>query len=208
MGEDGQISEAPSGIASSAMPFLQHTPRRVTLQPRESQVIRIRLRPPGTDEPSEFRTHLTVTAVPPETAGLTAEDAAAGRVDDLSLNVIALFSMSIPIIVREGPADARAGIENARRVFAREGAPNGAVTLNLVRLGYSSIFGDIIVRDGTEIVGRVRGVAVYPEIESRAIALPLVRPIESGRTLRVEYVDDDVRPGTVLATATVAITAP
>ncbi len=207
MDEAGQITAGAAPSESSAIPFLQYTPRRVTLQPHESQVIRLRLRPPGGGR-SEYRTHLTVTAVPLETAGLTAEAASAGRIEDLSLNVIALFSMSIPVIVRDGPSDFRASIENLVRLPAHEGAPNGSLTLDLVRLGASSVFGDIEVRAGNEVVARVRGVAVYPEIARRTISLLLARPVEADAVLRVAYLDDDARPGSVLATGAAASPVP
>lgn len=50
MQADGQIvAEADlttaSPLGTSAADFIQYTPRRVTLQPRESQVIRLRVRP-------------------------------------------------------------------------------------------------------------------------------------------------------------------
>jgi P pilus assembly chaperone PapD len=207
MDDSGRISDAPEAWPASAAPFLQHTPRRVTLGPRESQVIRIRLRPPGLGAPAEYRTHLTVTATPPETAGLTAEAASAGSDGDLAFNVIALFSMSIPLIVREGPADARAGIEAASLTGAQEGAPHGAVSLDLVRLGSSSVFGDVLVRAGDTVVAQIKGVAVYPEIGRRQLLIPLAQAVR-GRELSVSYVDDDVHPGVVLATASVTAVAP
>lgn len=211
MRPDGQIvaaADAPDVARSpSAAEFIQHTPRRVTLQPRESQVIRLRLRPPGTGEASEYRTHLTVTALPPEDTGFTASQAAQPGADEVALQVVALFSVSIPLIVREGEIDARADISAPVRLPASEGAPNGSVKLDLVRLGANSVYGDVEVHAGAgareRIVAVVRGVAVYPEIERRTVIAPLAEAVAADEPLRIVYKDDDARAGAALATATV-----
>lgn len=207
---DGQIravADAPDAPHSpSAMDYVQYTPRRVTLQSKESQVIRIRVRPPG--EAGEYRTHLTVTALPPENAGFTAAQAAQTSSDSVALQITALFSVSIPLIIREGDVDARAGVENVALMTPTGATPNGAVTLDLVRLGANSVYGDIEVHAGTgsadRIVGLVRGVAVYPEIGRRTVIAPLATPLTPGEPVRVVYVDDDTKVGSVLATAMAA----
>jgi P pilus assembly chaperone PapD len=209
MQPDGQIvaqADAPDAPHSpSAREFIQYTPRRVVLQPKQSQVIRIRMRPPASDAPGEYRTHLTVTAQPPEDTGFTAAQAAAADPNGVALQVTALFSVSIPLIVREGPVDARASIENVVRLPASQGAANGALQLDLVRLGANSVYGDVEIRAGQgangRVVGLVRGVAVYPEIERRTLIAPLAGAVAEGETLRIVYRDDDAHVGAELATA-------
>lgn len=212
MQPDGQIVAAadltrPSPLGTSAADFIQYTPRRVTLQPRESQVIRIRVRPPATGAAHEYRTHLTVTALPPEDSGFTAAQAAAPGTDEVALQVVALFSVSIPLILREGDVDARAGIDGIVRLAPVEGAPNGAIQLDLLRLGPNSVYGDVQVYAGQgsreRLVTAVRGVAVYPEIDRRTVIAPLSEALPAGEPLRIVYVDDDSQPGSTLATAVV-----
>jgi P pilus assembly chaperone PapD len=212
MQRDGQIvAEAdlttPTPLGSSAADFIQYTPRRVTLQPRESQVIRIRVRPPATGAAQEYRTHLTVTALPPEDSGFTAAQAAQPGADEVSLQVVALFSVSIPLILREGDVDSRAGIDAVSRLPAQDGAPNGAIQLDLVRLGANSVYGDVQIYAGQgareRLVTAVRGVAVYPEIDRRTVVAPLTEALSAGEPLRIVYVDDDAQPGSTLATAAV-----
>lgn len=211
MQPDGQIvlaadlTESPLG--RSASDFIQYTPRRVTLQPRESQVVRVRVRPPASGTAHEYRTHLTVTALPPETAGFTVDQAAAAGDEDISFQVIALFSVSIPLILREGMIDARAGVESVSRMPATETAPNGAIQLDLVRLGANSVYGDVEVYVGSgpqaRLVTAIRGVAVYPEITRRTVIAPFAEPVPEGTALRVVYRDDDANPGAELATLVV-----
>jgi P pilus assembly chaperone PapD len=211
MRPDGQIVAASDALdieaPRSASALIQYTPRRVTLQPRESQVIRLRLRPPASGGAEEYRTHLTVTALPPEDAGLTAAEAARSGSDEVSLQVIALFSVSIPLIVREGAIDVRADISAPVRLPAAEDTPNGALKLDLVRLGANSVYGDLEVHAGQgpreRLVAVLRGVAVYPEIERRTVIVPLAEPVAADEPFRVVYKDDDTRAGTVLATAIV-----
>lgn len=203
MTADGQIvpaADRPDIAVASALDLVQHTPRRITLQPRESQAIRVRARPGAG---GEHRTHLTVTALPAETAGFTAEQAAREGADELSVQVVALFSISIPVIVRDSAADAHAAVENLRLV---QGESAQGVGLDLVRLGQSSVYGDIEVRQGARpdgpLLTAVRGVAVYPEIERRAAVVALPRALASGEAVTIVYRDDDARPGEVLASAT------
>lgn len=213
MSPDGQIRAASQAgdapRSPSAMDYVQYTPRRITLQPKESQVIRVRVSPPATDAPAEYRTHLTVTALPPEDAGFTAAQAAAANPDEVALQVVALFSVSIPVILREGAVDARAAIENPAMLAPTPAATFGAISLDLVRQGANSVYGDLEIRAGTgpaeHVVGLVRGVAVYPEVERRSILAPLAVAVTPGEPLRLIYKDDDAKPGTVLATATLLV---
>lgn len=203
MTPDGQIvaaADRPDVRVDSAADLVQYTPRRITLQPRESQAIRVRARPGGD---GEHRSHLTVTALPPENAGFTVDQAAAGPGDAVSLQVIALFSVSIPVIVRDGLPDARAAID--RLSLSRE-ADQTLLSLDLVRLGASSVYGDVEISvtgaDGPRLVTAVRGVAVYPEVERRTVVAVLPQGVQPGQTLSVAYRDDDAAQGEVLATAT------
>jgi len=199
---DGQIAAAAEtgAVVDSAIDMVQYTPRRITLQPRESQAIRVRAR---AGEGGEHRTHLTVTALPSEDAGFTVEQATQPGADEVSVQVVALFSVSIPVIVRDGPADARAAVENLS-IAASEAGP--VLSLDLVRLGASSVYGDVEIRLGGDanaaVVTAVRGVAVYPEIGRRTVQAVLPAALAPGQTVTVTYRDDDAHPGEILATAT------
>jgi P pilus assembly chaperone PapD len=205
---DGQIlpaAERPDVGVSSALELVQYTPRRITLQPRESQAIRVRARP-GADAAGEYRSHLTVTALPPETSGFTAEQAAQPGADEVALQVVALFSVSIPVIVRDAAPDARAAISNLS-IERADGAE--LVALDLQRLGVNSVYGDVEVRAGDDpdapLLTAVRGVAVYPEVDRRRVVAALPAPLQPGSVLTVTYRDDDARPGEVLATARLVV---
>ncbi len=203
-GEIVAVGSHAARPAASAADLLQYTPHRVTLLARQSQSIRIRVSRP--QAPGEYRSHLTVTALPPEEMGLTAAEAAAEPASgNLAVKVVALFSISIPVIVREGPVSATVSIQNAH--IEPRGAAGGApsVVFDLVRNGDASVYGDVEVlrRRGREEkrLALIRGVAVYPEIEQRTFMADLSEVVRPGDLLRVVYRDDDKLPGKELATA-------
>ena len=196
----------------SAKDLVQVSPRRVTLLPGRPQTVRVRLGALPDPAAGEHRSHLTVTTIPPRDAGTTPEAAAAGAQNQLSFQIIAVYGLSIPLIVRPGDADVRATIEGAHVEVAEPSADrpkDKRVTLaafDLVRQGSSSAYGNFEVRvagerRGAEPLGVVRGVAVYPEIARRAVRIPLSRAPAPGEKLEVTFTDDDTSPGKVLAKA-------
>ena len=198
---------------ASAQSILVSTPRRVTLAPGRGQTIRIRASQPAGGS-GEYRSHLTVTTLPPRESGVTAERAQAEGGTQLSFRINSVFGLSIPIIVRGGPVDARGEIAGARvetAMLSLDGvsppAPTSVLRFDLKRLGANSLFGNIEVRAGTgrgEVIGLARGVGVYPEIDHRHIQLPLRRPLRSGELVEITFTDDDSSPGRVIARATAA----
>lgn len=217
MRPDGQIVAATAQTpVPSAKPFITYTPRRVTLAPGESQTIRLRVLRPADLAAGEYRTHFTVTALPPEDTGLTAEQAGAPlREGQVGTRITTLISLSIPLIVRQGPADATAALEGVRyaveTVQTETGASAqvGVVTFDLARRGAGSLYGDIEVRGDRgargEPIGGVRGLGVYPEIDRRNVRVVLTRIPAKGERLTVVFKDDDAAPGVALATAAVVV---
>lgn len=184
---------------ASARTMITFSPRRVTLAPGESQTIRVRvLAPPGLAA-GEYRTHLTVATLPPEDSGLTAEQAGSLQEGQLATRVTALLALSIPLIVRQDVARATASIEQAR-LHRPDGADSSqapaTVELRLARDGASSIYGnlEVVAQHGKarpEIIGAVKGIAVYTEIGSRAVTIPLLRAPTGDEKLQARFTDDE-----------------
>lgn len=189
---------ATAAQVKSAKDFIVFTPRRITLQPNESQTIRVQVLRPAGLAPGEYRTHLTVTTVPPEDAGLTAAQAAKPGKGELAFRIVPVFSLSIPLIVRQGSAEIRASIEGAHVASGTD----TAVIADLVRLGANSVYGDIRVTDGDDVIGFVKGVAVYPEIARRSLRIALTRKPKSGDALSLVFLDADQSAGAELAKET------
>jgi len=229
MQPDGQIVAAddaakkPEGQAlvgklQSAKPLLLATPRRAMLEPGKGQTIRVRVMPgpAGTAAKGEYRTHLTVTTIPPKNLGLTAEEAAGVKPGELSFTVYSVFGISIPVIVRLGAPDVRAAIENPHLEYVNVPQPDGGpakrtpvLDFDIVRQGASSLFGNVEIRakaKGKDLIGLARGVGIYTEIDRRAMQVPLSRAPTAGEALELTFTDDDTSPGRLLAQS--AFTAP
>lgn len=182
-------------------------PRRAILPPGKGQTIRIRLSGPASGDAAEYRTHLTVMTVPPRSVGLTAEEAAAAeQSNQVSFTVATVFGVSIPVIVRPAPADVRAQVSNLRVRSSPDGKA-AILSMDLDRLGASSVFGNIEVRVRGEKspIAIARGVGVYPEIDKRSFEISLPRQPRSGEQLEILYIDDDTSPGRTIAKAILAI---
>jgi P pilus assembly chaperone PapD len=59
----------------SAREIIRYSPRRIELEPGQSQVVRVLARAPAGAEASELRAHMVVSVVPPEGAGLDVAEA-------------------------------------------------------------------------------------------------------------------------------------
>ncbi len=198
---------------SSANGMVLATPRRATLAPGKGQTIRLRITAPPAAGAPEYRSHLTVTTVPPRDVGLTAENAAAERANQLSFRLTSVFGISIPVIIRGGAADVQGQIRGAQLNYANL-SPDGVaparrtpvLSLDLVRSGANSLFGNVEIRakGSKEPIGLMRGVGVYTEIGHRNIQIPLQRAPAPGEQLEITFVDDDVTPGRVIARSSVA----
>ena len=195
--EKGPEAEAIAATVRSARPLIVAAPSRLTLAPGQGKTVRLRTTLPDTADGAEYRTHLTVTTVPPADTGLTAEQAAAVGRGELVLRIQSVFGVSIPLIVRNGTQPASATLDG----FAAETTPDGqALALTIGRSGAGSLYGNIEVRAGKdEIVGLVRGIGVYPEIAGRRALVPLMRPLRRGETVTVRYFAEDSRQGEAMA---------
>ena len=210
--EDAQKEAAQKPVADkvmSAQSMLAISPRRANLAPGKGQTIRLRVSGGDATVKGEFRTHLTITTIPPPDTGLTAEQAASTAPDELRFQINSVFGVSIPAIVRLGDIDVRAGIENMRIEYANVSLDGVApakrtaiVAFDLVRVGTNSLFGNIDIRAAGrrgEQLGIARGVGVYTEIGRRTLRMPLNRAPGSGEKLEITFSDDDTSPGKVLA---------
>lgn len=201
--EKGPEAAASAALVKSAKPLLLAAPSRLTLPPGQGRTIRLRASAPADAAAAEYRTHLTVTTVPPADSGLTAEQASAVQRGELVLRIQSIFGVSIPLIVRAGGASATAAFGPMRAAEAK-GKP--VLTVPIRRAGSASLYGNIEVRSGKAVIGKVRGLGVYPEIGERLAEVPLDRALRKGETVTVTYFADEAKPGTALAAG--SFTAP
>jgi hypothetical protein len=214
MSTDGRLIELAAAKADDpararvkgASDMVRWSPHHFTLPGNESQMVRIMSRA-GADLPAgEYRTHFSVIAVPPGDDGLTIDDVTKGKdkAAGIGVKITPRFGIAIPVIIRIGETTLTSGLKDLAVVTG----PGGQKLLRLVvtRSGTRSSFGDITVTapGASKPVALIRGVGVYPEIDERAVTLPIEptvdpRLVASGAKLTVSYVDDDFAPGKTLA---------
>ena len=220
MAPNGQIfavDSLPAGVSTerlqAADEMLRWSPRRVTLLGNEAQTVRIMARTPADLPPGEYRSHFSVTSIPRDVeGGLSIEDAVLGETDggsDIGVVIRPRFGIAIPVIVRVGETTLDVSLSDVALVNTEQG-PMFTVTIN--RSGTRSAYGDVIVtmRGQDTPMAVARGVGVYPEVDSRPIMVALdpefdASLIRQGAVIRIDYIDDDVSPGSSLDSVEFAV---
>jgi hypothetical protein len=172
MTADGRLREVdPEDAPWSAASLIRYSPRQVTLAPGTSQVVRMQILRRRDLPPGEYRSHLLVRGVPP-----TMPRDATARPGGITTEIVPVYGVTIPVILREG--EVWAGAELANPVLRADGT---ALEVELRRSGNGSLFGDLEIEHraspAEEPTPLFRSkVAVYPPNEARAVVAPLQFP--------------------------------
>jgi P pilus assembly chaperone PapD len=185
MTPDGNLVEVtePNAEEKAAADMIIYAPRRVTLPPHQPQAIRIAARPPAGLPDGEYRVHLLFRAVPPPTP---VSQASGDQEKGLRLQLIPVYGVTIPVIVRVGNLQAKSSIASVKLEKAN-GKP--AIGVDLDRSGNRSTFGEVrVLKAGVkDPIAIQRGVAVYTEVGERHVSIPV----------NVDYKGDVTGPVTV-----------
>jgi len=203
MGEDGSFTpiEVPEKDQFFATPFLRCYPRTVTLQPQESQVIKVQLVKTAEMKEGEYRSHLYFRALPKTEALAPAKEV---KTEDkgLGIKLTAIYGITMPIIIKSGRPTVEVSLDNLQ--VSKENNIQ-YLKLNINRKGNMSVFGDIKVNyispSGTSIpIANVKGFAVYSpgSLRKTKIKLDSSKTINySGGSIEVIYAKQE--NGTVFA---------
>lgn len=175
MTEDGgfEIINKPEEGQLFADPYLRIFPRKVTLAPREAQVIRLQLRKTPDMLAGEYRSHLYFRAEKGKSPlGMEVKGADTTL---MSVQITPVFGISIPIIIRTSDDKVTSTLSNLR-VEKLDTVSNLKFTIK--RLGKISSYGDLIAEyipvQGKSIeIGLVRGIAVYTTVDKRNVSIKL-----------------------------------
>ncbi|UCB55242.1 MAG: molecular chaperone, partial [Thiotrichales bacterium] len=99
--ESGQIEaaeEGEPGMYSDDM--VRFAPRQVTLQPGQSQTVRLMLRKKSGLEDGEYRSHLMFQSLP-DSSSSNIEELASDNAKGVSVQLIPVVGITIPVIVRQ-----------------------------------------------------------------------------------------------------------
>ncbi|MEM1035715.1 MAG: hypothetical protein AAGI14_03020 [Pseudomonadota bacterium] len=186
--------------------FVRFSPRRAVLEPEGRQTIRISANTSSL-EPGEYRSHLRIKGAP-TSAGRTLSEATSSTGNEISIELIAIRSITIPVIVRVGELDAEVVIETAKTSPSDEEGET-ILAARFKRTGTASTYGDIkvFVEDQPEPVYFARGIAIYTPNTERDVMLPMPTEIAEsleGKAVRIAYVSSDPsNPRTISEVTTV-----
>jgi len=197
--ESGQIEaadEGEPGMYSDDM--VRFAPRQVTLEPGQSQTVRLMLRKKSGLEDGEYRSHLMFQSLP-DSATSDIEELASDRAKGVSVQLIPVVGITIPVIVRQGQLHSSAELSDFEIKQSNTVKGESSLSLKINRTGNESVYGDFRIyftpKGGKPLpVGQVNGVAVYTPLERRSIEIKLNPPkgysLEKGE-LHVTY----LKPG-------------
>lgn len=178
MEEDGSFKLIENATEGQwyADPYLRFFPRKVTLAPGESQSIRLQLRRKADMPAGEYRSHLYFRSEKAnKPLGMeTPKDKSA-----MSVQLIPVFGISIPTIIRIGQTQVTSSISDLKRETAKDST--SVLKLTVHRMGNCSIYGDISVEflptKGKPVeIGAIRGIGIYTNINKRYCTIPLNNP--------------------------------
>ena len=206
MNENGEFIkiEDEDSLHMFSSPYLRVFPRTVTLAPREPQVIALQYRKKPNMKSGEYRSHLYFRA---EKVIAPLGDEIIGDTTKLKIQLIPVFGLSIPIILRTGEVNVTSTLSNLEIKMEQDTLHYLYFTIN--RIGNISAFGNISVEyipeEGKPYkVGVVNGLGVYTDINKRACAVKLnVKPgtkMIKG-ILKIKYTSNDPFSNVVYAEA-------
>jgi len=168
-----QLSDSDANPTPRSDTYLRIFPRRVTLAPGESQLVRLQYRKESGMKIGEYRSHLYFRA-DKNTAPLGIEETK--DTTRLSVSITPIFGISIPVIVRSGATTLTVKLSDLSVKAVNDTVYNLSVGIN--RTGNMSAYGTLkatyIPQSGNQIeVGLANGVGIYTELSKRIYTLPL-----------------------------------
>jgi P pilus assembly chaperone PapD len=173
--EDGSFKQLdkPDSV-TNAVRYLRIFPRRVTLPPNQSQIIRMQFRKTPDMKDGEYRSHIYFRAEQ-EVNPLGMKDL---KIDStqMAVKITPIFGISIPVIIRTGNLKLQLSLSDVSLSAINDSTSNLKVTIN--RSGEKSAYGNIKVdyvpEKGSKIqVGITNGIGVYNELTKRKFSMLL-----------------------------------
>jgi hypothetical protein len=155
------ISQPDSG-QRFADKYFRFFPRNIVLGPNEAQSIKMQLINTSSLEPGEYRSHIYLRAEPDKRPYGEVEPGTDSN--SISVNLVAVFGINIPVIIRVGESTTQVSVSQAALVWNADSVPSIKITFN--RTGNMSVYGDISV-DHISLQGKItrigvaKGMALY-----------------------------------------------
>jgi hypothetical protein len=205
MKEDGSLAiiEKSDSTQMFADPYLRVFPRTITLAPKEPQVISLQCRRNTNMVTGEYRSHLYFRSE--KNNKPLGTESVGDDTSKLKIQLIPVFGLSIPVIIRNGAVVANGGLTDLKLQTASD--LSQILNVTITRTGNSSIYGDLIVQffpiEGKPIeIGRLNSIGVYTNINKRHVSIKLKNiannKLTSGK-LKVQYISQNEKNTIVYA---------
>lgn len=179
MTDEGRIVEVKKALPGEQFSdkMVRYSPRQVTLQPGQSQAVRLILRKPANLAHGEYRSHLKFSSVQEKTL-TSIENQKKAKGQQLSIKLTPLFSFSIPIIVRHGKTHVSINLNNIQLKHIKK---KPMISFVVRRDGNRSVNGDFTVKfinqSGEKfVISNANGYSIYAPNKIRKMLLPIQTP--------------------------------
>lgn len=191
MTREGGLIRHEESMPWSVQPFVRYSPRRVTLAPAESQVVKIALRRGDSIAEGEYYSHMrvvTINSAPPDS------DAAGTPAPSSGVSITARTAIAIPVVWRNSRSVPAAAIDaldldSAARTIRVHVRRDGLLSVrgflhvvNLEERGASAIFSDPVP------------LIMYPTVDNREATVQLTEGVSLADlppTAEVVFAADD-----------------
>lgn len=189
---DGNYETLEEKSAQSISDFVRYSPRRLTLAPEQASSVRLALRAPRDLAEGEYRSYIVFHQIPLQEK---ASNNSGNESSAMNLTISAYMKVAIPVVLRVGKLDADVSLQ------ASANQASSSLNLTLQRDGNRSTFGDLDVvraKDG-KLLASMKNIAIYTEVNSRTLEVPLSSLPDKGDELIVRYRESTVlnQPKTV-----------
>ena len=172
MTAEGGLVKVQGDAPWSVQPYVRYSPRRVTLEPSESQVIKIALRRDQEAPEGEYYSHFKVLTLNSQNLLDETKESVEPK-SDAAVTITARSAVAIPIIWRNSRAAQSAAIESV--VIDSEA---NQLRVDVRRMGKLSVRGFLHVLgeapDGTSgALAEPVPLVIYPGLERRSVAITL-----------------------------------
>lgn len=180
MTRSGGLSTWDGDAPWSLQPFARFSPRRVTLRPGETQVVRVAVRPGRDTAEGEYYSHLRVVTLERDLDAATAASKTKDTAREKAITIEARTAIAIPVVWRNSDAAPRATIESAEfDPDTNELVVELRRTGELSTRGYVHVFGAAAEGAALQALADPVPVVIYPSIEQRIVVIPL-KAVDTG----------------------------
>lgn len=187
--KDGSYTPIEKALPGNpfAAPYIGFSPHETTLEPGQSQTVRLIRKPMAAAADGEYVSHLFMQELPEKRQNRPQNDA-----QQITIDIKALYGLTIPVIIDKGNLSSSAKITD---IAIKNNAAKPYIEATVKRSGNRSFWGNLIVTKNGKEIGRVNGFKIFMTTPERQIQIPLTEKMTSSGRITLE----DARTNAVIA---------